>query len=69
MIITIMMTIDSFLVYGFDEKEKSRQFFDGFSFSASFDPKGGLALHPVENLIHASIIQLYPVSITRFLVF
>ena len=59
---TIMMTIDSFLVYGFfAEKEKGRQFFDGFSFSASFDPKGWLALHPFENLIHASIIQLYPV--------
>ena len=55
---TIMMTIDSFLVYGFAEKEKGRQRFDGFSFSASFDPKGWLALHPFENLIHTSIIQL-----------
>ena len=65
---TIMMTIDSFLVYGFfAEKEKGRQFFDGFSFSASFDPKGWLALHPFENLIHASIIQLYTVSMTSFL--
>ena len=66
---TIMITIDSFLVYGFAEKEKGRQFFDGFSFSASFDPKGWLALHPFENLIHASIIQLNPVSMTSFLVF
>ena len=69
MIMTIMMTIDSFLVYGFAEKEKGRQRFDGFSFSASFDPKGWLALHPFENLIHTSIIQLYPVSMTSFLVF
>ena len=66
MIMTIMMTIDSFLVYGFAEKEKGRQRFDGFSFSASFDPKGWLALHPFENLIHTSIIQLYPVSMTSF---
>ena len=69
MIMTIMTTIDSFLVYGFAEKEKGRQRFDGFSFSASFDPKGWLALHPFENLIHTSIIQLYPVSMTSFLVF
>ena len=69
MMMTIMMTIDSFLVYGFAEKEKGRQRFDGFGFSASFDPKGWLALHPFENLIHTSIIQLYPVSMTSFLVF
>ena len=69
MIMTITMTINSFLVYGFAEKEKGRQRFDGFSFSASFDPKGWLALHPLENLIHTSIIQLYPVSMTSFLVF
>ena len=50
------------------KKKRADNFFDGFSFSASFDPIGRLPLHPFENLIHASIIQLYPVSMTSFLV-